>query len=320
MTVSIVLPVYNERENVGPLLSELAEVLAAYPDSQVIAVDDGSTDGTTETLRALTARYPFLTVLVLARNFGQTAAMAAGTDHAKGDIIIPMDADGQNDPHDIPHFLAEIDKGFDVVSGWRADRRDGFLRSVASRMANRIIRYICKQEIHDYGCTMKAYRRSVLENMTLYGDMHRFLAAYTSVQGARVSEIVVHHRPRLNGQSKYGFGRVWRVLLDLVLLVFFLHSVTRPMHFFGGIGLFLGFAGLGTILLAAVIRFAGGPTLIETPLPTLSALFIIIGMQCILMGVLAEMSMRSYFQGQGRKSYLIRAILPAPHAYRTQSQ
>lgn len=310
MTLSIVLPVYNERDNVGPLLSELADVLSAQPDSEVIAVDDGSTDGTTETLRTLAAQYPFLTVLVLARNFGQTAAMAAGTDHAKGDVIIPMDADGQNDPHDIPRFLAEIEKGFDVVSGWRADRRDGFLRSFMSRMANRIIRRICRQDIHDYGCTMKAYQRSVLENMTLYGDMHRFLAAYTAVQGARVAEITVHHRPRLSGQSKYGFGRVWRVLLDLILLVFFLHSVTRPMHFFGGIGLSLGLAGVGTILLAAVIRFAGGPTLIETPLPTLSALFLIIGMQCILMGVLGEMLMRIYYQQDARESYRVRETFP----------
>ncbi len=310
MRLSVILPIKDERENIEPLLGELRLVLAPYPDAEIIAVDDGSTDGTTELLQKMTQSMPMLRVLVLARNYGQTAAIAAGMDAAKGDVLLPMDADGQNDPAEIPRFLAEIQKGFDVVSGWRRDRHDNWLRSFFSRVANRMIRRACGQDIHDYGCTMKAYRKSVVESLGLYGDMHRFLVAYTALQGAKVAEIVVNHRPRLRGKSKYGFGRVWRVLLDLFFLTFFLKSFTRPMQFFGGIGLLMSLLGVATIAAALLWRFLGGVSLIDTPLPTLSALFLIIGVQCILMGVLAEMSMRTYFQVQSKKSYIVRALYP----------
>lgn len=314
MKLSVILPVYNERENIEPLLAELAAVLKNHPGSEVVAVDDGSTDGSAELLRAQTTVYPFLKVAVLARNYGQTAAIAAGVDIARGEVLIPMDADGQNDPQDIAKFLKKIDEGYDVVSGWRRDRHDGWLRSTLSRVANAMIRKICGQEIHDYGCTMKAYRRSIVHDMGLYGDMHRFLAAYTALQGARIAEVEVHHRPRTRGQSKYGFGRVWRVFLDLFLLIFFLKSFTRPMHFFGGVGLLFILAGCASVILALVWRETGGPSLIETPLPTLSALFVIIGVQGVMMGVLAEMSMRTYFQTQASKSYIIRGIYPQQNA------
>lgn len=306
MRLSVILPIYNERENLRPLLEELAAVLRAYPDSEVIAVDDGSMDGSADALRELGQHFRFLRILVLATNYGQTAAIAAGMDAATGDIVIPIDADMQNDPADIPQLLAKIDEGFDIVSGWRKNRQDAWLRSFLSRLANLLIRMASGQSIHDYGCTMKAYRRSVVENLGLYGDMHRFLAAYAAVNGARVTEVIVHHRPRTRGVSKYGFGRVWRVLLDIFLLTFFLRSFTRPMQFFGAIGLFSILLGIATIIGAVVIRLAGGPTLIETPLPVLSALFIIVGIQCVLMGLLAEMLMRTYFQSSNRKPYLLR--------------
>lgn len=309
MSLSVILPVYNERESIPPLLAELQRVLAAYPHAEVVAVDDGSTDGTREVLERLRSSYPFLRIVVLARNYGQTTAIAAGMDHARGEVLLPMDADGQNDPCDIPQFLSKVEEGYDIVSGWRRHRHDAWLRSSLSRIANCLIRHASNQEIHDYGCTMKAYRRSVIENIGLYGDMHRFLAAYAAVHGARVAEIEVHHRPRLQGKSKYGFGRMWRVLLDVLWLTFFLHSLTKPMHFFGGIGLLSMLLGIATIGYAFLLRSIGGPTLIETPLPVLAALFVIIGVQCVLMGVLGEMSMRTYFQVQPRKSYVVRAAL-----------
>lgn len=310
MKLSIILPVRNEAENLSALSDELARVLISYPDAEVIAVDDGSTDESLQMLRELAARYPFLRVVELARNYGQTAAISAGMDAATGDIILPMDADGQNDPHDIPLFLKKIGEGYDIVSGWRRHRRDAWLRSGLSKIANRLIRWSSDQVIHDYGCTMKAYRRSVIEGIGLYGDMHRFLAAYGAAQGARVAEIETHHRPRLRGKSKYGFSRVWQVLLDLLMLTFFLRSFTRPMQFFGAVGLLsIGF-GCVTVIAAFVWRELGGPTLIETPLPVLAALFVIVGVQCILMGVLAEMSMRTYFQTQKRKPYSVRRAHP----------
>ncbi len=311
MRISVILPVHNEVENIDPLLVELSEALKRYPGAEVIAVDDGSTDDSLKTLRAATKQYSFLKVVELARNYGQTAAIAAGMDIATGDVILPMDADGQNDPADIPLFVEKIEAGFDIVSGWRRDRHDAWLRSTLSRVANKMIRIVSGQEIHDYGCTMKAYRRSVIEGIGLYGDMHRFLAAYAGTQGARVAEVVTHHRARMRGTSKYGFSRVWRVLLDLLMLQFFMRSMTRPMQFFGGIGLCGIMAGFVIILAAVAIRFLGGPTLIQTPLPVLSALCVIVGFQCMLMGVLGEMSMRTYFQTHGSKPYRIREVFTA---------
>ncbi len=310
MRLSVILPVKNESENLAPLLEELSGVLKAYADAEVIAVDDGSTDGSADALRAMVGRFPFLRVVRLARNYGQTAAIAAGVDAARGDVFIPMDADGQNDPADIPKMLAKLDEGYDVVSGWRRNRKDAWLRSVFSKVANHLIRSACGQEIHDYGCTLKAYRRSALEGVGLYGDMHRLLAAYTALSGARIAEVVVHHRPRLHGRSKYGFGRIWRVLLDLLLLVFFMKSFTRPMHFFGGIGLLLNLLGVVITAAAVAWRVLGGVSLIDTPLPSLAALCVIIGMQCILMGVLAEMLMRTHFQMGKTKSYAVRDTFP----------
>lgn len=307
VTLSLILPVKNERENLVSLLAEIASSIARFPEAEVIAVDDGSTDGTLEELKRLMPQYPMLRIIQLARNYGQTAAISAGMEAARGDVFLPMDSDGQNDPADIPRFLVKLEEGYDVVSGWRKARKDKWLRSLLSRVANRLIRRASGQEVHDYGCTMKAYRKETVKNLGMFGDMHRFLAAYTAMHGARIAEIEVHHRPRMHGKSKYGFGRIWRVILDLILLVFFLNSFTRPMHFFGGIGLLFNILGVMTIVAALLWRQLGDVSLIETPLPVLAALFIILGVQCLLMGVLAEMSMRTYFQAQNRKPYLVRA-------------
>ncbi len=307
MKLSVILPVKDERENIAPLLAELAEVLTQFSGAEVIAVDDGSTDGTTQELQSLASKYSFLKVVVLARNFGQTAAIAAGMDHATGDVIIPMDADGQNDPHDIPKLLTKLDEGYDIVSGWRKQRKDPFVRSFFSKFANGMLRRVSGQDIHDYGCTLKAYRRSAVEHLHLYGDMHRFLPAYAAQYGARVCEIPVTHRPRMRGKSKYGFGRIWRVFLDMFMLAFTLKSFTRPMQFFGGIGLLSILLGFLTLIAAIVVREVGGPTLIETPLPVLAALFVIVGVQCALMGILGEMTMRTYFQSQDTKPYRVRS-------------
>ena len=308
MRLSVILPVYNERENLRPLLQELSEVLLQFPESEVVAVDDGSTDGSKEELLALTKSFSFLKVIQLATNYGQTAAIAAGMEHSLGDVLLPMDADLQNDPADIPRFIQKINEGYDIVSGWRRNRHDALLRSGLSRIANRLIRMASGQTIHDYGCTMKAYRREVIQTVGLYGDMHRFLAAYAAIHGARVAELVVHHRPRTHGASKYGFGRIWRVILDIFLLTFFLRSLTRPMQFFGAVGLGSICLGIFTVIAAFIWKEVGGPTLIQTPLPVLAALFVIVGMQCVLMGLLAEMLMRTYFQSQDRKSYVVRGI------------
>lgn len=306
MKLSVILPVHNERENLPLLLEELAVCLPS--GSEVVAVDDGSTDDSLTELLELRKRHPFLVVVELARNYGQTAAIAAGMDAASGDVLLPMDADLQNDPKDIPRFLAEIDGGYDIVSGWRRDRKDAFLRSLLSRIANGLIRSATGQSIHDYGCTMKAYRRSAIEHVGLYGDMHRFLAAYAAAHGARVREIATHHRARKHGRSKYGFGRIWRVILDLFLLTFFLRSLTRPMQFFGAVGLSSIGLAFATIIIAFIWKELGGPTFIETPLPVLSALFVIVGVQCVLMGILAEMNMRTYFESRGTKSYTVRSV------------
>ncbi|MEQ1849569.1 MAG: glycosyltransferase family 2 protein [Candidatus Peribacteraceae bacterium] len=308
--LSIILPVHNEAGNISTLLAEIAAMLPSLPATEVIAVDDGSTDTSAKELQQMSEKYPFVRTLLLARNFGQTAAIAAGMDHAKGAVLLPMDADLQNDPQDIPLFLQKIDEGYDIVSGWRRNRHDAWLRSLLSRVANKLIRNVSGQEIHDYGCTMKAYKREVIEDVGLFGDMHRFLAAYAGMRGARVAEVVTHHRPRTAGVSKYGFGRIWKVMLDLFMLSFFLRSLTRPMQFFGSIGLVSILSGFVIIIAAFVWRQLGGPTFIETPLPVLVALLEIVGVQCVLMGVLGELTMRTYFNSSRSKSYRVRAVFP----------
>lgn len=308
MKLSIVIPVYNEEENIKKLHKELADVLGklglAY---EVIWVNDGSKDASLTVLQTLAKADVHTKVLNFVYNFGQTAAMSAGIKHATGDIIIPMDADLQNDPTDIPQFLSKIEEGYDVVSGWRKDRKDAFvMRKIPSWIANSIIRKITGVNIHDYGCSMKAYKRDLLQGINLYGEMHRFIPAYISWHGGKVTEIVVHHRARIHGETKYGISRTFRVILDLILIKFLSKYMNRPIHFFGGMGfiaLFLGFVAAATAIVFKVIHYK---TIIETPLPIFSALLIIVGVQLIVMGIIAEMLMRVYYESQNKAPYLIK--------------
>jgi len=308
MKLSIIIPIYNEEMNIKILYKELIDVLGNLSeDYEIIAVNDGSKDGSEQILKKIAETDSLFKVINFRKNFGQTAAISAGIDFSTGDILIPIDADLQNDPADIPKFLEKIKQGFDVVSGWRKNRQDKLLtRKIPSRIANCLISLITKVKLHDYGCTIKAYKKEVIKNIRLYGEMHRFMPAYTSWYGARVVEIVVNHRPRSFGKTKYSISRTFRVILDLLTVKFLSDYLTRPMHFFGKAGywsLFLGFLA-GT--LAIILRFAVGITFIQTPLPLLTVFLILIGIQFILMGLLAEIVVRNYYESQKKSTYLIK--------------
>jgi glycosyltransferase involved in cell wall biosynthesis len=315
--LSVLIPVYNEVGNVVPLHEELDRTLRGGPlRYELIFVDDGSRDGTAARLGAIQASDPeHVRVAFLRRNCGQTAALSAALDLARGEILVPMDGDRQNDPADIPRLLAMLDEGYDVVSGWRKNRHDTLLtRKIPSRIANRLVARISGVPLHDFGCTMKAYRRRVLEGVRLYGEMHRFIPIFASWQGARVGELVVNHRPRTQGKTKYGLGRTFNVVLDLILIRFFQRYAQRPIHLFGRIGLWSIF--LSFVSFAAMLYFKylfPWPTglklppksFVETPLPMLTVMFFLGGVQSILMGVLAEMVMRTYYETQAKTTYLL---------------
>lgn len=308
MKLSVVIPVYNEALNIKKLNAELVETLGKEHYSyEVIWVNDGSTDGSLSVLEEIAKQNPYNKVIDFVYNFGQTAAMSAGIKQASGDIIIPMDADLQNDPRDIPAFLTKMEEGYDVVSGWRKDRKDGLvLRKIPSRIANYIIRTITGVYIHDYGCSMKAYKRELIQGISLYGEMHRFIPAYVSWHGGKVSEIVVHHRPRIHGVTKYGISRTFRVILDLILIKFLSRYMNRPIHFFGGLGFIALFFGFLVGLTSIVFKLTHYKSFVETPLPIFSALLIIVGVQLVVMGVIAEMLMRVYYESQKKDPYIIR--------------
>lgn len=308
MKLSIITPVYNEAQNLGRLFREIKDVLSRQDfDYEIIAINDGSKDGSLTALEAEARNDKRVKVIDFSRNFGQTAAMSAGIKMALGDIIIPLDADLQNDPVDIPRFLEKINQGYDVVSGWRKDRKDKlFFKKIPSWAANWVIGLITGVKIHDYGCSIKAYKKEAIRGVNLYGEMHRFIPAYIAWRGGSVSEITVNHRARIYGETKYGLSRTFRVILDIILIKFLSKYMNRPMHFFGGIGfiaLALGFlSGLAAIGLRLFINLH----LVETPLPVFSALLIIIGAQFIVMGVLAEILMRTYYESQRKDYYSIK--------------
>ena len=316
--LSVLIPVYNELENVGPLHDELVAVLSGGTlRYELIYVDDGSTDGTAARLASIQDADPnHVVVAYLKRNCGQTAALSAALDLARGSILLPMDGDRQNDPSDIPKLLDRLNEGFDVVSGWRRDRQDTLLtRKIPSRIANRLVARISGVQLHDFGCTMKAYRRTVLEGVKLYGEMHRFIPIFATWQGARVTEMVVHHRARTAGKTKYGLGRTFNVVLDLILIRFFHRYAQRPIHLFGRVGIwsiFLSFIMFGMMI---YYKFLHHPLtgyakkdFVETPLPLLTVILFGMGVQSILMGVLAEMVMRTYYESQSKTTYLLGEI------------
>ncbi len=306
MKYSIVIPVYNEAGNLVPLHAKLVAVAPTVSgEMEVIFVDDGSKDGSVAELRLIAAADPRVKVIRFGRNFGQTAAMAAGFEHATGDVIIPMDADLQNDPADIPKLLEKLNEGYDVVSGWRKNRQDDSLRTLPSKIANKLIARVTGVAINDYGCTLKAYRREVLDGVRLYGEMHRFIPAYAAWNGGRVTEIPVAHHPRTIGKSKYSIWRTFKVVLDLLVVKFLTTYFSRPMHFFGIIGFVSIFLGLASGTLALVLKIGWDVSFILTPLPLLTALFLIVGVQFVLMGIIAEMITRTYYESQGKSTYRV---------------
>ena len=309
--VSIIVPVYNERENLEPFLKALAQALDPTGEVyEVLLVDDGSTDGSDAYLETLPARDPRIKVLQFRRNFGQTAAMAAGFDHATGDILVPIDADMQNDPHDIPAVLAKLRAGFEVVSCWRQKRKDPWLsRRLPSKLANALISYISGVHLHDYGCTLKGYRREVLKHIRLYGEMHRFIPVYASWAGAKVAEIPVRHHARLSGASKYGLSRTFKVILDLITVKMLGSYSTKPMYFFGGVGLMACAGGFIFALWTLFDKFFAGVKAHNNPFLLLAVFLCLVGVQFILMGLVAELVIRTYFESQNKAPYIVRRIL-----------
>ena len=308
LDLSVVVPLYREEENVDHAVAELLEVLDGMPESaEVILVDDGSPDATGAMAMAWHERDPRVRVIQFRRNFGQTAAISAGFRHARGRVVVLMDGDQQNDPHDLPRLLAKMDEGYDVVSGWRKDRKDKLLmRRVPSMLANRLISRITRTELHDYGCTLKAYHSDVVQHLHLYGELHRFIPALAGLVGARVVEIPVNHRPRTRGTSKYGISRTVRVILDLLTVKFLLKYLARPMQFFGLLGLSSFLLGFCSLLGLVVDKAVAGAGLAERPLLILSVLLVILGVQFISMGLLGELLTRIYHEVGQRPPYVIR--------------
>jgi glycosyltransferase involved in cell wall biosynthesis len=318
--LSVVIPLYNEAANVEPLLTELFGVLRGLGRTyEVICVDDGSRDGTFAQLARLAQQEPALRAIRFRLNFGQTAAMSAGIEAARGSVIVPMDGDLQNDPADIAKLLARLAEGYDVVSGWRRDRQDKeFGRKLPSRIANRLISAISGVRLHDYGCSLKAYRRDVLRDVKLYGEMHRFIPIYASWQGARVTEMVVNHRARKAGKSKYGLNRTMKVLLDLFVVKFLASYATKPIHVFGGFGLFSWMCAACAVGWAVYYKVRGLKDFVQTPLPLLAVMFTLVGALSLLMGLLAELVIRTYYESQGKRPYLIAEELNAREDSREQ--
>src|SRR5438477_93211 len=314
--ISVVIPLFNEEENVRALLEELFAELAKLGRSfEVICVDDGSRDRTFQELSRIAAERRELRVIRFRLNFGQTAAMSAGIESARGDVIVPMDGDLQNDPADIGKLLGQLDAGSDVVSGWRRNRKDReFGRKLPSRIANRLISAISGVRLHDYGCSLKAYKRDVLRDVKLYGEMHRFIPIYAAWQGARVTEMEVNHRARRAGKSKYGLARTFKVVLDLLVVKFLASYATKPIYVFGGFGLFSWLCAGTSFFWALYYKLTGEKDFVETPLPLVTVMFTLVGALSLLMGLLAELVIRTYYESQNKRPYLVAEELNEPVA------
>lgn len=308
--LSIVIPVLDEQDNITPLYEQITQALTGGRTFEILFVDDGSSDKSFEILRQLHDSDSRVRVIRFRKNFGQTAALSAGFNHARGNIIVALDADLQNDPADIPKMIERLKEGFDVVSGWRKKRQDSTLtRLLPSKVANWLISRITGVKLHDYGCTLKAYRNEVLAETKLYGEMHRFIPALASWNGAKVTEMVVNHRPRTSGVAKYGLGRTWKVVLDLITVSFLGSFSTKPIYVFGSLGLFSAVASiiLGLTVIYQKVNF--NTDMSGNPLLILTAVLIIATIQFILMGLLAELLVRTYHESQNRPTYVIREIL-----------
>ncbi|MFN2532843.1 MAG: glycosyltransferase family 2 protein [Pyrinomonadaceae bacterium] len=316
--VSVFLPVYDEEDNLMPLHAKLDEALQRLGRSaEIIFVDDGSRDNSLRVLREIAETDPRVRVVALRRNYGQTAAMAAGIDAASGKVLIPMDADLQNDPADIERLLQKLDEGYDVVSGWRKNRKDKMVtRKFPSMIANRLISWIGGVPLHDYGCSLKAYRRESLQDVRLYGEMHRFIPIYASWAGARVAEIPVQHHARIMGKSKYGLSRTVKVIFDLITIKFMASYQTKPLYLFGWAGLLTFLVSFLSALLAVLMKYASWPhhaDFIQTPLPIMAMVTLVLGVQLFLMGLLAEMLVRTYHESQAKPIYAVRERIGFNH-------
>lgn len=309
VAISVVVPVYNEELNVEEIYARTAAVLQG-DDVEFLFVDDGSTDATFARLRVIASRDPRVRLLRFRRNYGQTAALSAGIDHSSGRIIVPMDGDLQNDPADIPRLLARLDEGYDVVSGWRRERKDPLTKRIPSLIANWLISRISGVRLHDYGCSLKAYRRSVLEGVRLYGEMHRFVPIYARWQGARVAELPVTHHPRTRGKSNYGIERTLKVVLDLIVVKFLSSYVTKPIYVFGGFAVVAFLLATGSFGLMIYFKFWGGKTFIQTPLPLVVVMFLLVGCLSLLLGLVAELTVRTYYESQGKRTYALAPLDP----------
>ena len=308
--ISVVVPLLNEQDNIGSLYEQITQTLSPDHSYEVIFVDDGSTDKSFDVMAELQKADDRVRIIRFRKNFGQTAALSAGFDHARGEIVVAMDGDLQNDPADIPMMLAKLDEGYDVVSGWRKKRHDNAVtRLLPSKAANWLISRLTGVKLHDYGCTLKAYRREVLAQMQLYGEMHRFIPAMASWSGAAIAEMVVNHRPRTAGVAKYGLGRIRKVVLDLITVKFLGSFSTKPIYVFGGLGMI---SGVGSILLGLTVIYQKvnfKTDMSGNPLLLLTGLLFIAAIQFILMGLLAELLVRTYHESQGRPTYVIREII-----------
>ena len=311
MFLSLIIPVYNEEENLPVLFDAVTKVMTLLKKPwEVIFVNDGSTDQSLEVLRGLAKKDQHVRVIVFRRNFGQTAAISAGIDHAKGDVVILLDADLQNDPADIPMLLSKLEEGYDVVSGWRKDRKDNAItRNLPSMMANGLISWVTGVHLHDYGCTLKAYRREVLDEFRLYGETHRFIPVFAHSVGARIAELPVHHHPRLYGKAKYGLERTMKVVLDLFTVKFLLSYGNKPIRLFGGTGMVLMFASLVTLVYLFARKIFESTSVTASPLLPLAIMFLILGFQSILMGLIAELLVRTYHESQRKPTYTVREII-----------
>lgn len=309
--LSIVIPLYNEEESIPQLYETLTTVLTDYGRSyEIIIVDDGSKDKSFSLLKNLAREDHRLRVVRFRRNFGQTAAFAAGFDHARGEVVITMDADLQNDPRDVPKLMEQIDAGYDIVSGWRKDRQDRFLdRKLPSMIANRLISNVTDVQLHDYGCSLKAYRREVLKDVRLYGELHRFIPALASQVGGTVTEVPVNHFARQFGKSKYGISRTIRVALDLIAVWFLGSYGTRPLHVFGGLGLLSTILGIAIGIYLTAVKFLLVENIGDRPLLIFAVALVLVGVQMIMMGLVAEMLTRTYYESQDKKIYIVREVV-----------
>lgn len=311
MDISLVIPVYNEAPNIAPLCAEIRTALETTgKEYEVIFVNDGSTDTTLSELKAAKKVDSRIKIIDLNRNFGQTPAIMAGFDLSKGNIVVTMDGDLQNDPADIPQLAETLGDRYDLVSGWRKSRKDNFLlRVLPSKIANWIISSVLKVRLHDYGCTLKAYKRTVIKNMRLYGEMHRFIPAIASWNGAKITELEVNHRPRKAGKTKYGINRTIKIMLDLPLIVFLSEYRTKPIRFFGGIGLISGLLGIFTFFVIVFMKVVNHRDMTGNPLLVLCVLFVLVSVQLISMGFLGEINIRTYYESQDKKTYHLNEII-----------